>query len=89
MKKELAEALKTVYLECYPDSHCRVYENYSGRGMYGEETTGLVCESAEDLISAILLSPEYILREFKDNDINRGDITSVRVDSLGFDTIFY
>ena len=63
-------------------------ENYSGRGMYGRNCVGIVCEcSAIDLIMDLA---DYIMNNF-DGYISVRDALNgqVRQDSMGIDTIVY
>lgn len=80
------------YSECYSDPEdIRVYENYSGRGMYGNFTDGLVVSDFMEIAKLV----RHICED-RDNivDINVEDfldkITSLsRRDNLGYDTILY
>lgn len=83
MTEELANAL-TDYI---PDSD--VYENYSGRGMFGETTTGIVCNKSEfyNGIGGFLETAE----EFDIELINEVGtmFKNLRTDSMGLSMIFY
>jgi hypothetical protein len=63
---------------------CAIRDDYSGRGMYGTTTTGIVCESIEEFIKACVAAtldePEN-MEEFLYEDI--------RSDNMGLDIIFY
>lgn len=56
----------------------RIYNGYSGRGMMGEETTGLVCDSRTDLMRLAVRA-----------SIPDEELQAVRSDNLGRDMIFY
>lgn len=56
-----------------------VYENYSGRGMYGSTVTGIVASAN------IAMAIGWYAREL---DINVEDLPR-RTDSMGFQTIYY
>lgn len=80
------------YVECFSDPESiQVYENYSGRGMYGDLTDGLVVSDFMEIAKLV----RHICED-RDNikDINVEDfldkITSLsRRDNLGYDTILY
>ena len=88
MDKKLAEFLCEVANNA--DMECEIKENYSGRGMYGDTTTGLVTEYK--LSSILLEAIQQILYEIDDEgeyeDINfDAQITS---DSMGkYSSIYY
>ncbi len=64
-----------------------LYEGYSGRWMFGEETFGVTGSS-----SAFARATGMAAREFSD-DLEATDflegVGNIRTDSLGLDTIFY
>ena len=80
------------YADCYSDpENINVYEDYSGRGMYGNTTDGLVVSRFMEITKLV----RHICED-RDNiaDINVEDfldkITSLsRRDNLGYDTILY
>lgn len=82
MDKKAAEILADYNYEL------EVYEDYSGRGMYGSTTTGIV-GSQSDLFSAI----GEVMMSGDEEDIEivgtalRED--TIRTDSMGMQTIFY
>lgn len=83
------------YAEEYPDT-VRVYEDYSGRGMFGSETDGLVVCSPTDLaglVRQICEDREY-LEEQPDENVDVDSFLDKicnlsRRDSMGYDTILY
>jgi hypothetical protein len=64
--------------------------DYSGRGMFGKETAGVVIDSIGDLLGAVLNEAEdmaeniQVLRD-EGVEIPQG----FRTDSMGYDTIIY
>jgi hypothetical protein len=46
MKKANAEKILAAMEDA--GMKCELYEDYSGRGMFGRTTTGIVCDSPED-----------------------------------------
>lgn len=59
--------------------------NYSGRGMYGDECFGLVCDNGELLNFAVELGARYERGEIDDPDW----ISYVSMDAMGMGTIWY
>ena len=47
MTQEFAELLN------YYNDEIEVYEGYSGRGMYGDTTTGVVCDGLNNILEAV------------------------------------
>lgn len=84
------------YTENYDDS-VRVYEGYSGRGMYGNETDGLVVSDPSSLVGLvrrIFEEREYLEEEHAGEPIDVDSFLDkieglTRRDSLGFDIIMY
>ena len=72
MSKEAAEQIVTN--GDYSDE-VRTYEGYSGRGMYGSETTGIVVYYRNDV--------DEVISQARQRGI------SLRQDSLGLNTILY
>lgn len=65
--------------------YCEVYEGYSGRGMYGEKTTGIVCNSLQDLLAATWKN----IHELAEANINMIDIVDIEIDNMGQGIIVY
>lgn len=68
--------------------HGELYENYSGRGMYGEETTGVTFEDMDEFhnsIAHVLKNGSSEERELLGEFLQQG----VRIDNLGHDIIIY
>ena len=57
-----------------------IYEGYSGRGMYGSETTGVTADSKSVIIQSIINESKLF------DDLN---ISELRSDSMGLETIIY
>ena len=80
------------YADCFSDpDDIHVYEDYSGRGMYGDLTDGLVVSNLMEIAKLV----RHICED-RDNiaDINVEDfldkiISLSRRDNLGYDTILY
>lgn len=89
MKKELAERLVQVMSDCGEEAE--LYERYSGRGMFGETTTGVVVESIATLLARVI----ECAHEFVDHDdeihdsLYAGDHMNFKLDTLGRDMIIY
>ena len=89
LTNEQADAIAQ-FAQDWTELDVRAYENYSGRGMYGEECGGLVVGSLTDLFALgfamgsnlPLLEDEYGL------SIDPFDLPT-QYDSLGFDIIVY
>lgn len=97
MKKELAEFIVDLFEE-YTDFEVSLNEEYSGRGMFGETTSGIVVDESPDKAVQILLA-EILYKHYKDG-INENEellkdllnlviATRYSQDSMGHDYIFY
>lgn len=75
----------------YNDYDISIYKEYSGRGMFGETTTGLVCSDINVLIKVIAFASKMFTPDdnylFFEDFLN--DLLPVKMDSLGKDVIFY
>ena len=91
MQKVIAEAIVEAMEEQGYEASVR--EGYSGRGMFGKETTGIVTDSVGTVIQAILsdlLEESSIIRQVaEENDISPFDIDHISIDSMGLNTIIY
>ena len=64
----------------------KLYEGYSGRGMYGNKTTGVTFYSMGDALRAAALAGY----DMRDKDVPEDFIpTSFATDSMGLDIIVY
>ena len=80
------------YVDCFSDPEdLHVYEDYSGRGMHGNLTDGLVVSDFMEIVKLV----RHICKDRNNiKDINVEDfldkLTSLnRRDNLGYDTILY
>ena len=68
-----------------------LYENYSGRGMYGETTTGIVCGNPLTVLAAVIA--EAIVMESeeftKSHNSMMAELSRLRQDNLGKQIIIY
>ena len=64
-----------------------IREDYSGRGMYGKSTAGIVCDESDmfEALAEIMESGDKEEREYVAKDIRYG----FRTDSMGYSTIYY
>jgi len=85
MDKELAETIVEA-IENDNGNEARIYENYSGRGMYGSKTTGVVAKSMSSIMSAIINNAHILINDDNEPKYNVGDFRS---DNLGYDIIVY
>jgi len=85
MKRELAEAI----VEALNESgfEAELYEDYSGRGMYGRTCTGVSLEGdIADALEAVISCAD----KFVDEDLDpRFSVGTIHSDSLGCGTIIY
>lgn len=98
MQLELAQALVDLVNE-YEDSsciwdededeQCRLYEDYSGRGMYGETTAGITGTSMENLVKCVITAIQEQDDAFIELIQQLDTIRNLRTDSLGRSIIIY
>ena len=80
MKKEVAKIINNY---CYGD--CEIYEDYSGRGMYGRTTTGIKSDSSiTSLLADVMEKADEDEREMVADAMR-----SMRSDNLGLGMIYY
>lgn len=78
MDKKVAEAIVDA---CYNQGYdADIYEGYSGRFMYGKETTGVTVDSISVVVQSVINESEL----FEDLNINE-----LRNDSMGLGIIIY
>lgn len=77
----LVEALKEI------NDEYEIYENYSGRGMYGSKTTGIIVPSIMDFTSDVLQITPLLIDDDGENRVQ--NIHNLRSDSLGRSYIIY
>ena len=92
MQQEIANKI----IECaydtgrWSDDDISLYEDYSGRAMYGETTAGIVV-SREIGVAGLIA----IVLQFADQFVNDDgmplfeDVSKLRTDNMGMDTIVY
>ena len=88
----LHEAMEKMLEECdvnEDDFKSRIMEGYSGRGMYGKETYGLVINSFTSLLQAIMTFPELLYDKEGNSIVTNQIITKFRTDKLGLSIIIY
>lgn len=79
--------MKTEAAEIISDYVGEIYEDYSGRGMFGSTTTAITCDSEEQFNEGIA---EIMENEDSENiSIVAKAVRSLRKDSLGIGMIFY
>lgn len=79
MKNNLARfILKSARKQGLTKEECRVYRNYSGRGMFGATTTAITVDSQSTLLSIVAGLPKATKA-----------IKQLRSDNLGRDMIYY
>ena len=88
MRIETAKALveaSNVY-----DVELRLYEDYSGRCMYGKTTAGVVGDLS-DLLVAVAMASQTIaeVEDGCEEDLFLRDLRGIRQDNMGRDTIWY
>lgn len=84
MKKELAEAL---FDACDNNGiNADIREDYSGRGMYGKVTCGIVVDSVADVLSCLVNNADLFVGE---NGERLFADCNFRTDSMGRGTIIY
>ena len=83
MDRKLAELL----IEQDPTNEAEIYEEYSGRGMYGKSTTGVVANDALALFVNLLeaVADGYVSVE----DLEEIEFGELSTDSMGLDLIVY
>ena len=74
------------------ENECQLYEDYSGRGMFGDTTTGVTaqCGPAELLgtvLASIFATPQFETDDYP--DIDYSDFEGIKSDSMGRGTIIY
>lgn len=89
MQRPLAVALIDFWTGVGIDAE--LYEDYSGRAMYGKTTTGVVLDSQEDLMNAMLalINRPEDLADLKRRLGVKDDGESLSRDSLGKGIILY
>jgi len=86
MRRELAEMITEQCGE--------LYEEYSGRGMFGNRTTGVSLSQYDPSWSELVATTAFALGEMSADEYDTAyelfeDLKRVRTDSLGLGTIVY
>lgn len=84
MKKEVARAVARAARELCFD--VEVHKDYSGRGMYGQTTYGLVMSSI-GWTTSVAEAAGHLRGEAHENFVN--DLRNIRTDNMGFQYIYY
>jgi len=66
-----------------------IYEDYSGRGMFGKTTTGLVVDNITELLAAVINNADLLVEQDDEYPEALFSINGFRVDSMGTQTIVY
>ncbi len=64
-----------------------VYENYSGRAMFGRKTIGIVVKQGNSYLDMLMQLTRYL--ESKEFDDPLLELEGVAIDELGLDVIVY
>lgn len=87
----MERSLANLIVDCLHSSchDATLYENYSGCGMYGKQTTGVVTSATPgEIISLIINSAQEIVDLQADGELAYS-VPTIRNDSLGLSTIYY
>lgn len=78
------EAIKNFISE---NEQYELYENYSGRGMFGRTCLGIIVQRNDSFIDFIIKLTKYL----DDNDVDDIDfkLEGATYDNLGLDTVVY
>lgn len=96
MLKETAKYLKAAAEETGNDEYCRIDEEYSGRGMYGDKTHAIIVDP-KDIFELIAIAA---VRVQEDEDSEEGlddygheafveDMRKLRQDNMGRDSLVF
>lgn len=66
---------------------CEIVNDYSGRGMFGKTTTGIILEDETEFMSVI--AEIMVSGEEEEREIVAEYLTNIKEDSMGFQKIFY
>lgn len=87
MKLEVAQFLA----ECVREhgEECRVRNDYSGRGMMGDETAALVVDNPVTIVEALLRCWKEDPTVIEDAPFSTAHLSCLRTDSMGRDVVIY
>jgi hypothetical protein len=89
MKESIAKTIvERLYDEGASDDDVSLYDGYSGRGMHGERTAGIVCDSLAQLYK-IGIAAGWLEAQAEAEDGAFEAPRNLRTDSLGRDIIVY
>lgn len=83
LQKALIEADETI-----GNGVAKPYDGYSGRGMYGKETAGVVVNDLSDLLVLVAQAAVDLPGDFGPEDFVE-EVSRLRTDSLGRQMIVY
>lgn len=66
-----------------------VHENYSGRGMYGDTCTGIVCDAAGPIVGWAICEAWWETHDVNDDGPCPRKFIPARSDSMGREMIYY
>ena len=69
------------------ENNMEVYENYSGRYMFGRRTIGIILKPEQNLFDVLAQLTRYL--ESKDFEDPYMELEGVSIDDLGLDAIVY
>ncbi len=69
------------------DNNYEVYENYSGRNMFGRKTIGIIVKEGHSYLEMMMELTRYL--ESKEFDDPLLELEGVAIDELGLDVIVY
>ena len=84
MKKRVAELVVAAIISS--DGEAEIYEDYSGRGMFGKTTTAVVTDLSSELVVKSIMVDGY---SFEDEGFDLDEVTDFKGDSLGLSNIYY
>lgn len=80
----IADCIKE-FVEC--NEQYELYENYSGRGMFGRTCLGVIVRKGDSYMEFLMKLTRYLCQQgVEDVDLS---LDGVSIDSLGLDTIIY
>jgi len=101
MKKEYAEVIVREATNFDTAEEVSIYENYSGRGMMGNKTTGITCSSFPYMLALVAAAAKTLTLKEDEADHDSSDdpamdsedfifdLENLRIDNLGRNLIFY
>ncbi len=88
MQRKLIDILVET-AEASGEYEVRAYEGYSGRGMYGDTTDGIVVASMNEFITLLYCSAKEITLAIEAGELDDVPESAFRSDNLGRDMIVY